>query len=212
MKKNKKTLVAGVLGLCLASGTVGVYAGTVIESYKTPRGNIATVEPINVHKQRIGLTVNGKAVSKTTWYADGTTYVPMRDVAEILGASVNYNSATMSADIVTESKLLTLLGLKPQKIYYGTRGSNLEVEFKITQFNPSTNEFEGELNQSGFRTKIRGTLSENKMIFKYNYSTAYSDAHVATAELNYNGNENKYTGTLFFNDDATSDKFVIYIN
>ena len=60
--------------------------------------------PVNVHKQRIGLSVNEKTVEWTTWYADGVTYLPMRDVAGILGASVNYNSPTMSADLFTESE------------------------------------------------------------------------------------------------------------
>ena len=83
------------------SGGIGVYAGTIIESYKTVRGNIATVETENVHKNRIGITVNGKDISNQTWYANGVTYAPIREVANMLGASVEYNSTTQSADIVT---------------------------------------------------------------------------------------------------------------
>ena len=61
MKFSKKVLVS-TIGACLFTGGLGlgVFAGTIIESYKTYRGNIATVEQENVHKNRIGITVNGE--------------------------------------------------------------------------------------------------------------------------------------------------------
>ncbi|MFJ7891375.1 hypothetical protein ACIQYL_25435 [Lysinibacillus xylanilyticus] len=49
------------------TGGVSVDAGPIIERYKTPRGNIATVESENVHKNRIGITVNGKKLTNETW-------------------------------------------------------------------------------------------------------------------------------------------------
>ncbi|MGE8081450.1 stalk domain-containing protein [Peribacillus loiseleuriae] len=77
-----------------------MYAGNLISSYKTPRGNIASVEQESIHKNRIGLTVNGKVVKGSSWYHDTEkTYVPLRAVSEMLGATVNYNDKTMSADI-----------------------------------------------------------------------------------------------------------------
>ena len=78
---------------------IGVYAGTIIDSYKTIRGNTATVEEEQIHKNRIGITVNGQPINQDTWYANGVTYAPLRDVAETVGASVNYNSTTQSANI-----------------------------------------------------------------------------------------------------------------
>lgn len=94
--KFKKVLVI-LSGLMLMSG--GVYAGTVIDQYKTPRGNIATVEKEEIHKNRIGVTVNGKTVKTDTWYHDSVSYIPLREVSTLLGATVNYNSKTMSAEI-----------------------------------------------------------------------------------------------------------------
>lgn len=96
----KKKVLAGTIGLTLF--TSGALAGTVIQSYKTPRGNIATVEKEEIHKNRIGITVNGQKVKKDTWYSNNVTYAPLRDVSEILGAEVKYNSKTMSADIIFE--------------------------------------------------------------------------------------------------------------
>lgn len=82
--------------------TSGVYAGTVIKSYKTPRGNMATVEKMDMHKGRVGLTINGEKILKETLYISSTTYVPLRAVSEMLGAEVVYNNKTMAADITLE--------------------------------------------------------------------------------------------------------------
>ncbi|MDX8363225.1 stalk domain-containing protein [Cytobacillus sp. IB215316] len=100
----KKKLIAGVLGVSIFTGGLGVYAGTVIEQYKTPRGNTATVEEEIIHKNRIGVTVNGEKVDSNTWYhEEEKTFVKLRDVAEMLGAKVEYNEDTMSADITLVS-------------------------------------------------------------------------------------------------------------
>jgi len=96
----KKKILVGTIGLTLF--TSGALAGTVIQSYKTPRGNMATVEKEEIHKNRIGITVNGQKVKKDTWYSNDVTYAPLRDVSEILGAEVKYNSKTMAADIIFE--------------------------------------------------------------------------------------------------------------
>jgi hypothetical protein len=98
VKLGKKILIGTLMTTLMAGGVAS--AGKVISQYKTPRGNIATVEQEKVHKNRIGITVNGKAIKKETWYHEsGVTFIPMREVSELLGAKVNYNSKTMSADI-----------------------------------------------------------------------------------------------------------------
>ena len=186
MKFSKKVLVS-TIGACLLTSGIGVYAGTVLERYKTARGNIATVEPENVHKNRIGITVNGKKLSSDTWYANGVTYAPMREVANMLGASVNYNSTTQSADIVTESELLNLLGIKIRTTYYG---NNQSIKFTITDFNPSNNEFSGTFISSESNGTMKGKLSENKMIFT-EYYRGYMEIHY---ELTYDGANNQYIG------------------
>lgn len=95
--KKAKWIISSALALSLFSS--GVYAGTVLQTYKTVRGDFATVEKEEVHKNRIALKVDGVKSNKPTWYANDTTYVPLRDAAELLGVNVNYNSATMTAEL-----------------------------------------------------------------------------------------------------------------
>ena len=97
----KKKILIGTIGFSLFA--TGAYAGTIIDSYKTPRGNTATIEKEEIHKNRIGVTVNGKAIKSNTWYdPEEKTFVPLREIAEMLGAEVSYNSKTMAADIITK--------------------------------------------------------------------------------------------------------------
>lgn len=200
---SRKILVS-TLGVCLLSGSIGVYAGTVIESYKTPRGNIATVESEKVHKNRIGISENGKEIKQETWYANNTIYAPLREVAESLGATVNYNEKTMSADIVLPYKINT--DLNTHETYYGTayagKQSNPRLtwpfEFKITSINPSTGELEGELTWTSLKAvhKIVGKVSDNKLIFRESdYINKGKASLGASYTLTYNGIENKFAGT-----------------
>lgn len=206
-----KTLVAGALSLSLVTGGLGVYAGTVIESYKSPRGHIVTVEKENVHKNRIGITVNGKELKGTTWYANDVSYAPIREVSEMLGASVNYNPKTVSADIVTESELLDLLGVKIQVPYNGTISSSAPIQFKITQFNPSTNTFEGVLSRFNEDYKVIGKISEteiefdeigflnsdNKIKYPYRYTLKYNPKSADySGKLVSLSNDSSYTASV----------------
>lgn len=198
MNIKTKTLVTGALAISLFTGGLGVYAGTIIESYKSPRGHIVTVEKENIHKNRIGITVNGKELNSTTWYANDVSYAPIREVAEMLGASVNYNPKTVSADIVTKSKLLDLLGLKMQVPYNGTIASSAPIQLKITQFNPNTNVFEGVLTRFNENYKIEGKISETEIKFDeigyLNSSNIVKYPYRYT--LKYNPKSNEYTGKL----------------
>ncbi|MDL2248731.1 copper amine oxidase N-terminal domain-containing protein, partial [Tyzzerella sp. OttesenSCG-928-J15] len=50
---------------------------------------------------RVGLMVDGVKVEQETLLYDGTTYVPLRAAAEILGKEVNWNEKTNTADIIS---------------------------------------------------------------------------------------------------------------
>lgn len=97
----KKRAIAGFLSVGILFGGAGVYAGTVIDQYQTNRGTTAVVEREDIHKNRIGVEVNGKTVKTDTWYANGVSYVPLREVSNLLGANVDYNQANQSAKITT---------------------------------------------------------------------------------------------------------------
>ncbi|MBB6446747.1 stalk domain-containing protein [Bacillus benzoevorans] len=95
----RKKVMVGFLCVSVLFGGVGVYAGTIINQYTTNRGTTATVEREDIHKNRIGLEVNGKTVKTDSWYANGVTYIPLREVSNLLGATIDYNQATQSAKI-----------------------------------------------------------------------------------------------------------------
>ena len=162
------------------------------------------MEQENIHKNRIGITVNGKEIKPDTWYANGVTYAPIREVANMLGASVEYNGTTQSADIVTESKMLELHGLKMQTTYYGKlfhstyKNGYIALEFKITSFDPATDQFKGTLKRNDTLYSIEGKISPNKIVFKdkekiNNGGFGYNDLY--TYELDYDGANNKFVGT-----------------
>jgi hypothetical protein len=56
---------------------------------------------INVIFDKIALTIDGKPVKTQTILYNGTTYIPIRDAAETLGMTVNYNEASSTANLVT---------------------------------------------------------------------------------------------------------------
>ena len=118
--------------------------------------------------------------------------------------SVEYNGSTQSADIVTESNLLNLLGLKIGVPYYWEIREDQRI-FQITDFDPNTNEFKGTYSYITGRDKgsvanIKGKISESKLRFQSEYGHTY--------ELTY------YGGTKEFKDFSNSgkDEIVIYLD
>ena len=87
MKLNLKSFFAGVLVMALISATTLAFAETT-----------STIEAIF---GRVKLVVNGSAVRKETLLYDGTTYLPLREVAEILAMEVDWdgdlNIATLTS-------------------------------------------------------------------------------------------------------------------
>lgn len=56
-------------------------------------------EQINVDKNQVNIVVNGKTVESDNFLYKGTTYVPLRTVSENLNGSINYDNATKTANI-----------------------------------------------------------------------------------------------------------------
>ena len=83
----KKTIKGFILGVIITA----LFTGTVLGS-----GLMKTIE---VGFNTVNLTVNGKKVSADNILYDGTTYVPLRATAEILGKEVGWDGATRTASI-----------------------------------------------------------------------------------------------------------------
>lgn len=85
MKKEVKGFIMGVVLTALLMGTV-VFADGVTRT-------------IEVVLNSVKLTVNGQKVAADTILYNGTTYVPLRTTAEMLGKEVGWDSTTNTASI-----------------------------------------------------------------------------------------------------------------
>lgn len=85
MKKELKGFIIGVILTAMLASTV-VFAGELTKS-------------IEVVFNSVKLTVNGQKVAADTILYNGTTYVPLRATAEILGKYVGWDGATNTASI-----------------------------------------------------------------------------------------------------------------
>jgi hypothetical protein len=165
----KKAALLG--GMCLGLFSTGVYAGTVIEQYKTPRGTWATVENEKIHKNRIAVTVNGKPVKSNTWYHDEEkTFVKLREVSELLGAEVNYNAKTMTAEIslnnsARPSREFTVEN--PAKINEVVRFKDKNEEFEVELLEYYEGEAAEELYNDDYFPKDGKKLIVAKFRYKY---------------------------------------------
>lgn len=87
MKSKKWIVTAGVLGMVL-TGSAGVYAGTQLETIKAYLNHGLAIE---VNGQKFTPTgEQGKKLAPITY--QGSTYLPVRSVAEALNTEVKYDS------------------------------------------------------------------------------------------------------------------------
>jgi len=93
MRKTPRNLTALVLILSLVMVSSFVLGNSVEES-------------ISVLFNSINITVNGEAVQSDNILYEGTTYVPLRDVAEILGKEVSWDGETKTAGINEPSEVV----------------------------------------------------------------------------------------------------------
>ena len=88
MKINLKSFAAGAMAGALAFATPAI-ASSVLES-------------INVSRNTIKVTVDGKTLGADKFVYEGTTYVPIRAVAESVGLGVEYDSENHVARIMRD--------------------------------------------------------------------------------------------------------------
>lgn len=100
MKKYLSGFIAGVLTMIIMLGSISVFAGDGTQS-------------IHVVLNKINIAVNGKIAAKTgdnytldsgksvpfSILYDGTTYLPLRKVSELVGKDIGWDGQTSTADI-----------------------------------------------------------------------------------------------------------------
>ncbi len=86
MKKNMKSVMLGIVLGGMIFGSAGVFAKGISRN-------------IDVVFGKLDIFVNGEKTKNETISYDGTTYVAIREVAEKLGATVNYDGETLAVYI-----------------------------------------------------------------------------------------------------------------
>ncbi|SEB04368.1 stalk domain-containing protein [Paenibacillus sp. 276b] len=98
MKNKKWILTAGVFGMVL-TGSAGVYAGTQLETIKAYLNHGLGIE---VNGQKFTPTGDkGKNLASITY--QGSTYLPVRSIAEALNTEITYDSKTNKVSIGSTS-------------------------------------------------------------------------------------------------------------
>lgn len=121
MKKELRGFVLGLIVATLLMGTV--FAGGVKQA-------------INVVLNSVNLTVNGKTIEADNILYNGTTYVPLRAVAEALGKDVGWDEKTNTASINDKGNVSAMPeGLKASGYEYTVKDSNGKAlySFKINK-------------------------------------------------------------------------------
>ncbi|MFS0858018.1 MULTISPECIES: stalk domain-containing protein [Paenibacillus] len=98
MKNKKWILTAGVFGMVL-TGSAGVYAGTQLETIKAYLNHGLGIE---VNGQKFTPTGDqGKKLAPITY--QGSTYLPIRSIADALNTEITYDSKTDKVSISSTS-------------------------------------------------------------------------------------------------------------
>ncbi|MGC5776743.1 stalk domain-containing protein [Paenibacillus pabuli] len=98
MKSKKWMITAGVFGMAI-TGSAGVYAGTQLETIKAYMNYGVDIE---VNGQKLSPTGDqGKKLAPITY--QGSTYLPMRSIADALNTEVTYDSKNNKVSIGSTS-------------------------------------------------------------------------------------------------------------
>jgi len=87
MKKNLRPFLIGLLVGCLLMVTTPVFADNILQS-------------IDVVLNGVNVQVEGENVDVNSILYNGTTYLPIRKVAELVGKDIEWEQDTMTANII----------------------------------------------------------------------------------------------------------------
>jgi len=146
MKKRIKDIFIGFIIGCMLMTTMPVLANTIIQK-------------IDVVLNTVKVEVNGENLNANNILYNGTTYLPMRAVAEAVDKEVQWNQDTMTASIVDKSNKQEVNNMNEIEITY-------EDFMKMFDFRFSTDEANG--------TKIRHFVYNGDLTFDEIKNIIYS--------------------------------------
>lgn len=101
MKERGKGFIAGLLVSAILAGTIGTAAATI--GSRTVKADYADIKIVLNGNQITPQDANGKAVEP--FAINGTTYLPVRAVANALGMGVDWNGETSTVILQSDSSL-----------------------------------------------------------------------------------------------------------
>lgn len=119
MRKNLLSYFAGIMTAVVVVSSVNVYAADINKSINVVLNKVN----VSVNNQVVGRSGsdytldNGAQVPYSILY-NGTTYLPVRKVAEILGKDVSFNSSTNTVGIMDKSITPAPTPAPTGKVYY----------------------------------------------------------------------------------------------
>lgn len=113
----------------------------------------------NAFANNVNVSVNGKKLSDSSFIKDGVTYVPLREAAEALGASVAWNAATSEVNVTFRdaSQVFNLVG---ESVVAIAGNYKQGVSFEASQYKDST------AHGTGVVIKSNGTILTNAHVVK----------------------------------------------
>ncbi|ANY68440.1 hypothetical protein BBD42_19655 [Paenibacillus sp. BIHB 4019] len=124
MKSKKMVISAAVLGMVL-TGSAGVYAGSNLEQIKAYLNNGLKIE-LNGSAYTL---VDGNGAKQAPITYKGSTYLPVRSIADALNVPVTYDAGSNKVTIGSSSS--TGGGGTDSNVYTGQRPKYLPADFPI---------------------------------------------------------------------------------
>lgn len=155
--------------LCLTFGLGTALCATVINAANYTK-------TLNATYRNIGVTYNGtaKTLSAEPFLVDGSTYVPLRAVSEIMGADVNWNGTTNTVTITNNSGDTT--SLQQQLASANYQVTTLQRELETVKAELETYKKSGSSSSSSTSgTDI--TTAELDATEDYLHTNLYDDLH-----------------------------------
>lgn len=139
MKKELKGFICGILITVILMSTASYAAGVK--------------QKIEVMINSVNLQVNGKAVKSDNILYNGTTYVPLRTVAEMLGREVGWDQKTNTASI-NDKGYIPMQNDSKKDVPVVNNGKNIYVNLSEQDIQNAINEGKkGVMNISSFASK-----------------------------------------------------------
>lgn len=164
-KKYKRICLAFGLGtaLCATAVSAANYTKTITATYRN-----------------IGVTYNGasKTLSAEPFLVDGSTYVPLRAVSEIMGANVNWNGATNTVTITNDANSTDNLALQQQLATANYQVTTLQRELDTVKKELETYKNQANNNNSTSGTDITTSeLTATEKFLADTYSDYFNDIY-----------------------------------